>query len=63
MGYLFNYTMFNIKMRGVMVMVSDLRTDIRGFESHKGIFLILYYFSHLRSDNAHLMKFPAFHTI
>ena len=44
-----------------MVMASDLRTEIRGFESHKGIFL-LYYFSHLGFDNVHLMKFPAFHT-
>ena len=43
-----------------MVMASDLRTDIRGFESYNGIFL-LYYFSHIGFDNVHLMKFPAFH--
>ena len=44
-----------------MVMAPDLGTEIRGFESHKVIFL-LYYFSHLGFDNVHFMKFPAFHT-
>ena len=59
MAYLFNYATFY--MSGVMVMASNLRTEIRGFESHKGIFL-LNYFHHLGFDNVHLMKFPAFHT-